>query len=134
MAGNSNLYGNDPVDYTTAGGGSVQGLIDASVGTNSGWAFDVPKTPDTATVNAIQSMAPVKAPNTVSGSDYSSFWRGLVGSVVDTGVAVVVKKNGLVQPASTTPVAVAPPPNPNRVLLLVALGVGAVLLYTHKAA
>ena len=131
MSGNSDLYGNDPSDYSTDGGGSVQSLIDASTGVNSGWAFDIPKTPDTATTNAIQSMAPVQA-SASDANDFSRFWQGLVGSVVTTGVAVVATKNGLVQPATTTPVATAPPPNPNRTLLLVALGIGVVLLVTHK--
>lgn len=133
MSGNSDMFGNDPTDYTTAGGGSVQSLIDASTGVNSGWAFDIPKTPDTATVNAIQSMAPVQA-GAAAPNDYSRFWQGLVGSVVSTGTAVVAAKNGLVQPASTTPVATTPPPNPNRVLLLVALVVGVVLLVKHEGA
>jgi hypothetical protein len=123
-------FGNDPTDYTTAGGGSVQSLLDAATGVNSGWSFDTPKTPDTATTNAIQSMAPVQA-SASGANDYSRFWQGLIGSVVSTGTAVVAAKNGLVQPVSTTPVA-AVPPNPNRVLLLVALGVGVVLLVTHK--
>lgn len=131
MSGSSDMFGNDPTDYTTAGGGSVQALIDASTGVNSGWAFDTPKTPDTATTNAIQSMAPVQA-GSGAANDYSSFWRGLVGSVVNTGTAIVAQKNGLIQPASTTPVATTPPPNPNRVLLLVALGLGVVFLATRK--
>jgi hypothetical protein len=126
MSGNPD-FGNDPTDYTTAGGGSVQKLIDASTGVNSGWAFDTPKTPDTATTNAIQSMAPVQA-GSGGDNDYSRFWQGLVGSVVNTGVSVVAQRNGLVQPASTMPVATTPPPNPNRLLLLAALGIGAVLL------
>ncbi len=131
MAGSSDTFGNDPLDYGSYGSGSVQTLVDASSGINSGWAFDIPKTPDTATTNAIQSMAPVQAAST-SDNDYSRFWQGLVGSVVNTGVAVVAKQNGLVQPASTTPVATTPPPNPNRGLLLVGLVVVVALVVTHK--
>jgi hypothetical protein len=131
MSGNPN-FGNDPLDYGSAGNGSVTSLTDASTGFNSGWTFDIPKTPDTATVNAIQSMAPATASNTASGSDFSDFWRGLAGSVVNTGLAVVAKQNGVVQVASNTP-AVTPPPNPNRHLILfVLLGVGAVLLFRHE--
>ncbi len=132
MSGSSDTFGNDPLDFGTYGAGSVGTLVDSSTGFNSGWAFDVPKTPDTATTNAIQSMAPVQAPNTASGSDFSSFWRGLAGSVINTGVSVIAQRNGLVQPASTTPVATTPPPNPNRVLLLVALGIGVVVLVARK--
>lgn len=129
MSGSSDMFGNDPMtdDY---GYGSVDSLVGASVGVNSGWAYDTPKTTDTATTNAIQSMAPVQS-GSGGANDYSRFWQGLIGSVVNTGVAVVASKNGLVQPGTTTPV-VTPPPNPNRGLLLVALGVGVVLFATRK--
>lgn len=131
MSGSSSTFGNDPLDYGAYGSGSVASLTDASTGFNAGWSFDLPKTPETATTNAVQSMAPVNA-SADGDNSYSRFWQGLVGSVVNTGVSVVAQRNGLVQPASTTPVATTPPPNPNRTLLLVALAVGVVLLVTHK--
>lgn len=130
MSGSTDMLGNDPAD-PSAGAGSVQGLVDASTGFNAGWSFDVPKTPDTATTNAIQSMAPVQASDSAP-NNYSRFWQGLIGSVVNTGTAVVAARNGLVQPANTTPVATAPPPNPNRGLVLLLLGAVVVLAVTHK--
>jgi len=131
MSGSSSTFGNDPLDYGAYGSGSVGTLVDASTGFNAGWSFDIPKTPDTATTNAVQSMAPVDASDSGDNS-YSRFWQGLVGSVVNTGVSVVAQRNGLVQPASTTPVATTPPPNPNRGLLLVGLVVVVVLVAAHK--
>lgn len=132
MSGSAN-FGNDPADYTTAGGGSVQTLLDASVGINSGWAFDQPKSADTVPTNAIQSMAPVDASSSASDGSWGAFWRGVATSVVGTAQQVVAQKNGIVQPASTMPV-VTPPPNPGRVLLLGALAVGVYLIATRKGA
>lgn len=132
MAGSTDQFGNDAADYTTDGAGSVQSQIEASLGINSGWSFTQPKSADTATTNAVQSMAPVTASSSASDSGWSSFWQGTLGSIVKTGTAVVAAKNGVVQPANTTPVVVTPSPNPNRVLLLLALGVGVVLLAQHK--
>lgn len=125
-------FGDDGSDQT-APDSSVGSLVDASTGLNSGWSFDIPKTADTATTNAVTGMAPVTANNTASNSDFAGFWSKLAGSVINTGVAVVAQKNGLVQPGVTTPVPV-PPPNPNGKLLLIAIAVGAVLLLKHKAA
>lgn len=131
MSGSSDMFGNDPSDPSGGDYGTVGSVIGASTGFNSGWSFDILKTPDTATSNAIQSMAPVQQ-GSGAENDYSRFWQGLIGSVTQTGLAVVAAKNGLVQPVSTTPVATVPPPNPNRGLLLVALGVGVVLFVTRK--
>lgn len=132
MSGSSDLFGNDPTDYSTAGGGSVATLVDSSTGLNSGWSFDIPKTSDTASTNALQSMAPVTAANTSSGSDWSSFWGGIASSIAGKGASVLAQQYG---PSPSTPTTPLPPPpqNPNRTLLLLALVVGAVLLVTHEA-
>ncbi len=134
MSGNSfGLTGDPGADPYADTYGSVSTQVDAATSLSQGFSFDTPITSATQSANAIQQMAPVTATNTTSGSATSGFWSQLVGSVVGTGVAVVAKQNGLVQPASTTPVPV-PPPNKSGLVLLLGGVLVVYLLATHKGA
>lgn len=126
-------FGQTGEDGDTSGDwGSVDSLMGASLSFGTGSTFNVAKTPDTASANAIQSMAPITADNTASDGQWSGFWQGLIGSVVKTGAGVVAARNGLIQPASTTPIPTPPTPNPNRTLVLLAIAAGVVYLVARK--
>lgn len=133
---NFGLTGDSGADPYADTYGSTTSQVDAATSLGQGWSFDTPKTADTATGNAVQSMAPVTAPNTTSGSNSSGFWSaigGALGGAVNTASAVIAKNNGIPQPGSATPVPV-PPPNRSGLVMLLGAGLVVYLLVTHKGA
>lgn len=124
------VYGDDG-SYSDPLGTSVGPLFDAATSLGSGSTYYTPKTSDTATTTAVQSMAPVTAQNTSSDSGMSGFWTAL-GKAVNTGVQVIAVKNGVstTQTASGSVVA-APTTSLNTMLLLAGIAVVA-LIVMHK--
>ena len=110
--------------------GSVGSQVDTSNAFNTGSVFDVAKTPDTATTNAVQSMAPVTTQNTISGSSWDGFWQNVLGGAVKTATQVAAAKNGVVTTSTTLPV-VAPRPAVSPLMLFLGVAVVA-LIVTHK--
>lgn len=132
MSGDINglIYGS--TDYSTDGS-SVGTLVDSSVGLNDGTAFSIPKSQDTATSNAIQSMTPNTSSGSVASSDWSGFWQGVLGSAIKTGEQVALANNGnaaaTAAPSATVTAPAAPRASALTLLLLVAV---VALVATHK--
>lgn len=74
--------------------GAFGNLWDTATTMGSDGSFSVPKTDQTATSNAIQSLAPVTASDSTSGSSWSGFWQGVLGGAVKTGEQMLTAQAG----------------------------------------
>jgi len=130
MSGITDFSGDGSGSDGTDGSLALPGYTDGSTGIATDSSYLTPKTPDTATTNAIQSMAPVTSANTTSDSGWSSFWQATLGGVIQTAAKVTAVKNG-VQPTTGQPIVARPQTNANGLLLIVGV-IAVVMLATHK--
>lgn len=76
-------------------------MFGTALGVNADSSYSTPRTSDTATTDAVQSMQPV---DNQTGGAFSDFWRGAAGALLNYAIVRDAARNGITPTGQAAPV------------------------------